>query len=95
MALMMATAIAAACVLIFSKTTAGGVKKGLDYAADILIPSLFPFMVLSSFAMRSGLSELFGKLFGRVFEVMFSLPRAAAGAIVLSLVGVCCMMNTS
>ena len=87
MALMMATAIAAACVLIFSKTTAGGVKKGLDYAADILIPSLFPFMVLSSFAMRSGLSELFGKLFGRVFEVMFSLPRAAAGAIVLSLVG--------
>ncbi len=74
-------------MLFFSADTAAGVKKGLTYACDLLVPSLFPFMVLSSFLMRSGFGRYLEGCFGFVIRHWYRLPDCAGGAIIFSFIG--------
>lgn len=74
-------------LLLFPSESSEGVKNGLNYSATLLIPSLFPFMVLSSFAIRSGFSEIAGKLFSKITKFLFGLPSVCSATIILSLVG--------
>lgn len=76
-----------AILLIFPSSASEGVKNGLNYSANLLLPSLFPFMVLSSFVIRSGFSEFIGKAFAPVTKFLFGLPAICSSAIILSLVG--------
>ncbi len=66
-----------ALLLLFSTEAAGAVQQGLQLCAGSVIPSLFPFLVLSSlfFAVSGGLSDNF-------------LQRAAAGFLGCSSTGV-------
>lgn len=74
-------------LLSFSADTAEGVRKGLTYACELLIPALFPFMVLSSFLIRSGLADSIGAWCGTFTRRWFRLPPSASGAILLSFIG--------
>lgn len=74
-------------MLCFSADTANGVRQGLSYACEMLVPSLFPFMVLSSFLIRSGLIESLGTWGGGITKRWFHLPPHTAGAILLSFFG--------
>ena len=74
-------------LLIFPSSASEGIKNGLNYSANLLLPSLFPFMVLSSFAIRSGFSDILGKFFSPVTKFLFGLPKICSAAIILSLVG--------
>ncbi len=74
-------------LLAYSTFTASGVAEGLSYAAKYLIPSLFPFMVISSFTMYSGAYRTIGKLFSPFISRLFRLPKATSAAIILSFVG--------
>lgn len=64
-----------------------GVKKGITLCAEIVIPSLFPFMVVASFILKSGLGDAFGRLFDRLTRALFRLPGVCTPVILMSLVG--------
>lgn len=60
-----------ACLLIYPKATADGIRNGLELLGNSLIPSLFPFMVLSSYITQSGVAQIIGKLFEKPFSHIF------------------------
>lgn len=50
-------AVAVGIILLVQRENAAkGISRGLSVCADVLIPSLFPFMVLSAFCVKGGLS---------------------------------------
>lgn len=57
--------------------------RGLTLCARTVIPSLFPFMVLSELLVSSGAGEAFGRLFSRVMRWLFGLSGAGASALFL------------
>ena len=59
------------------------VSEGLALCASRLIPSLFPFMVLSSLVLSSGLGTLLSRLAGAPLSALFGLSRECATPIVL------------
>ncbi|MCQ2514412.1 MAG: hypothetical protein MJ089_04900 [Ruminococcus sp.] len=74
-------------VLIYSKNCAEGAVNGITLCLNILIPSLFPFMALSSFIVKSGLSEFLGKPFAKPMKILFGLDGCFAPIILLSMIG--------
>ncbi len=83
------TATLASFILIlrYSSASALGTKQGLAFCGDILIPSLFPFMVLSSFVVKSGISERIGKILSKPVKFIFGLPGCTAATILIGLIG--------
>lgn len=78
---------AASAFLIFPAQAAQGAKNGLGYALNILIPSLYPFLVLSVFLARSGAFERLGRVLERPSRFLFRLPGSAASAALMSVLG--------
>ncbi len=64
-----------------------GARYGLALCAEIVIPTLFPFLAVSSFIIRIGLAERFGRLFSRFTAFVFRLPGASAAALALGVLG--------
>lgn len=64
-----------------------GALQGLLYCGNILIPSLFPFMVLSAFVVKSGLADYIGKLLSPVAKKLFNVSGATGTVILLGLTG--------
>lgn len=64
-----------------------GIKEGMKLCIDILIPSTFPFLVMSSFIVKSGLSLKMGKFLDNITNFFFSLPGCCAPTIILGLIG--------
>ena len=48
--------LAGAALLIWPQAAAAGVSRGLSICSSVIIPALFPFLVLSGFLVRSGRS---------------------------------------
>lgn len=74
-------------LLAFPADAADGARSGIGYCLNILVPSLFPFMVLSTFLVKSGLSEQIGKVLGGVTRTLFRLPGCTAATILMSMIG--------
>lgn len=86
--LLLIVTFSAACVLlIFPAAAAAGARNGIDYCLQILVPSLYPFMVLSVFVVKSGLSEKIGRLAQRPFRALLKLPGNTAATILMSMIG--------
>ncbi len=64
-----------------------GVLQGMDACLGTLIPSLFPFMVLSCYLTESGLASRCGKIGSFLMHHLFRLPGCAAPVLLLGLVG--------
>lgn len=64
-----------------------GALQGLLYCGNILIPSLFPFMVLSSFIITSGLAEIIGRYLSPVTKRIFNTGGATGSVILLGMCG--------
>lgn len=80
--------LALAFILIkYPSVCAGGVKTGLELCVQTMIPSLFPFLVLSSFAVLSGVIDFFGRKSDTFFKKIFGFSGAAGSAVVFSLFG--------
>ena len=75
-----------ALLLIFPKEVSEGIKTGLENSARLLVPSLFPFMVLSSFMIRSDAYEYIGKIFFPLARIL-RISEGAVSAVVLSFIG--------
>ncbi len=61
-------------------------KESLVICGSVIIPSLFPFMVLSELLLLFRIDRLFDKLFGKIFERIFKAPREAISAFVLGMI---------
>lgn len=82
----------AACVLLIWLVVSpaggiAGVRTGLSLCGEVVIPSLFPFLALSVFVIRTGLAQRFGRLLERPMRALFRLPGSAAVALALGIVG--------
>ena len=64
-----------------------GAYEGLLFCAQILIPSLFPFMVLSSFVVNCGISRILSRFLAPVTKSFFRLPGSTGVTILLSMFG--------
>ena len=62
-------------------------REGVELCTQVILPSLFPFFVLSSLVVELGLTEGPGRLLGHVMGPMFHLPGDCAGAFLLGIVG--------
>lgn len=84
-----AAVCAVLCYFLFAMPTvcAAGVQHGLSVCGSVILPALFPFMVVSAFLLRSGISEFFGRFAAPLTRCVFRLPGESAGVILLALVG--------
>ncbi len=64
-----------------------GAKTGIKFCGNILIPSLFPFMFLTSFIIKSGISKKLSKMVSPIIKFLFYLPGCAGPTIILSFLG--------
>lgn len=64
-----------------------GAMQGLLYCGNILIPSLFPFMVLSAFIVKSGFADLVGKYLSPVTKRLFHTDGNVGAVILLGFIG--------
>ena len=74
-------------IFIFSNEVSVGFKKGIILCSDILIPSLFPFMVISAFITCYGIFNKLDKIFSPITKFLFNLPGCTASTIFLGLIG--------
>ncbi|MBE6603471.1 MAG: hypothetical protein E7636_03940 [Ruminococcaceae bacterium] len=70
-----------------TEIAANGIKKGIHLATNMLIPSLFPFLVISDLALAAGVGDLATRLFARPSHALFGLT--AKGTAVLMLGWLC------
>lgn len=73
--------------LRFSEECSKGAENGIRLCLATLVPSLFPFMVLASYIIESGIAEKIGRHLSWVTKPIFGLNGSFASAIILSLVG--------
>ena len=80
--------LTAALALVTAPTQAmTGAKNGLTLCCNVIIPSLFPFFVLSSLAVDLGLAAYLGRLLEGVMRPLFRVSGCCAMAVVLGFVG--------
>jgi sporulation integral membrane protein YlbJ len=64
-----------------------GARAGLNLCAEVVVPSLFPFLVLTTFVVYCGLAEKLGHIFEPIMKWIFKLPGSAATAFGLGIIG--------
>lgn len=62
-------------------------KDGLTLCGNVIVPSLFPFFVLSSLVVELGMSRYLGKLLEPVMAPLFRVNGSCAAALALGFVG--------
>lgn len=66
---------------------ASAAKSGLLLCGDLIIPSLFPFFILSTLTVSLGFSSLLGRLLEPMMQPLFHQNGTGASALVLGFIG--------
>lgn len=74
-------------LIIYPKNTAEGIKNGFLLLGNNLIPSLFPFMVLSSYISQSTFAQTTSRLFEKPFKYFFKTSGYGVIAFILGCLG--------
>lgn len=74
-------------LLQYPEAVQNGINRGLSVCGTVIIPTLFPFMLLAGWLADSPLCRYPGRIAKRVASGAFGLPGCCAPAILLSLVG--------
>lgn len=82
-------ALVAVCLLLLSypDAMATGISRGLSVCSTVIIPTLYPFMLLAGLLANSPLCRRPGRILTAVTRRLFGLPGCCGSAILLSLVG--------
>ena len=81
-------AVVVACaLLLFPQLSASAVTASLSICADSIIPSLFPFMILTDLWIVSGCADYVGRLSARWMCAYFHMPGISASALITGAVG--------
>jgi len=88
-AVLTAAASVAVIALIFTKSAScvQGVREGLRLCAVTVIPSLFPFLIVSQFITQSGMADFSGKVLSKTTRLVFGLSGCCSAVILMSLIG--------
>ena len=62
-------------------------KTGLQLCYNVIIPSLFPFFVLSTLVVELGLAGYVGRVLEGIMRPLFNVPGACASAVALGFIG--------
>ena len=76
-----------AVLLIFPTECRNGVTNGVFLCLQVLIPSLFPFMLLAGFVAKSGIITRIPKTLINVICNTFGMPPCGIAVLSLSLIG--------
>ena len=71
----------------FPREISNGVSEGFNVCKNVIVPSLFPFLIMSSFVVKSGLSDYENKITRFISEKIFRLPTATLPVILMSFIG--------
>lgn len=86
------TAISVLCIFLFillfldSEIASEQIRRGMRICFDTLVPSLFPFMVISELLVRSGACEPLSRLMRRPMKALFGISGECASALLLGIV---------
>lgn len=72
-------------IFIYSKDVAESITFSVSIWKDNLLPSLFPFFLISELLIEYGFIEFISYLFGKSMVSLFSLPKEASYAFFISL----------
>lgn len=70
-------------LLLFSRAPAENVRRALALCYRTVIPSVFPFMVISSFIIRTGAHTHLASIFGKPIRFLFGCSEAASVSVIL------------
>ncbi len=82
-----AVIIAMAGLMVYSQEALEAAKNGIILCYNVIIPTLFPFFVLSALLVELGLAGYFGRLFEGIMRPLFNVSGACATAFALGFVG--------
>lgn len=74
-------------LIIVPEPVLAGARNGLMLCGGTIIPSLYPFLVLSSFVIGSGAADSCGRLLEPLTRYAFNLPGSAGAALFLGAIG--------
>ena len=74
-------------LLLYPQTSMEAARTGLKLCGNVIIPSLFPFFVLSSLVVELGLAGYLGRLLEGVMRPLFGVSGACASAFALGFIG--------
>ena len=73
-------------LLLFNiKTVIAAVREAMKMCADSIVPSLFPFMIVSDMLISSSGNDCITEYAGRIFEKVFKISRYAVSAFILGI----------
>lgn len=78
---------AAAALVIFPKQSVEAAGEGLKLCANVIIPSLFPFFVISTMTVELGLAGKLGRLTEGIMRRLFNVSGACSSAFILGFIG--------
>lgn len=81
--------LVAMCLMLirYPDAVATGISRGLSICSTVIIPTLYPFMLLTGLLANSALCRHPGRILTAVTRRLFGLPGCCGPAIVLGLVG--------
>ena len=79
----LALLIATAALVAAPGEAIAGAKDGLTLCFNVIVPSLFPFFVLSSLVVELGMSRYLGRLLEPVMAPLFRVNGSCAAALAL------------
>ncbi|MCL2568565.1 MAG: sporulation protein [Oscillospiraceae bacterium] len=79
--------LAAVALICFPEESVGAARDGLTLSFNVILPSLFPFFVLSTLMVRLGLTKYFGQALEPVMRPLFNVSGTCSSAFVLGFVG--------
>lgn len=74
-------------LILCTKGVSAAASNAIGLCCRVVIPSLFPFLVLSSLCLSTGVGEYLSRRMARPMELFFRLPGSCAPALVLGMIG--------
>lgn len=85
--LWVALLLAALALALYPTESLEGAREGISLCTNVIIPSLFPFLVISTLVLDFGLAQQLGRLLSPIMRPLFRLNGTCASALVLGFVG--------
>lgn len=79
--------LAGAGLLFYSKEASAGIRDGIELNLQTLVPSLFPFMILSSYIVNSGALKPLARVSSPALRFIFKLGENALPSLLMGLIG--------
>ena len=83
----LALGVAIFALTAFPAESIAAAADGLDLCANVIVPSLFPFFVLSTLVVETGITRYLGRLLEPVMRPLFNVGGGCAAALVLGFFG--------